>query len=176
MKQNKIIIRNLVVLLVFSLILATGCNKTLIVEPDACFTTNLLDSMGEYIEQNEFSVGEEIHFVSCGTALFEVIYTGDKKIAKELQKQDGTDSIIWSYNAYFPDKTSPEKSNYFNKRGQPLSITGLPLAQAGEFREAIYEYSEEGEYEVYLEAINRNEDGLKTKVTTMKKISIISSK
>lgn len=174
MKRNKIYIQSLLILMALISVVGTGCNKALIIEPDACFTANRIDSLGEYVVADEFLEGEEIHFVSCGVALFEVIYTGRKEILKELTGPDGSDSIVWNYNSYYPDKNSPELENYFDKKGKPLSITGLPLEQAGEFREASYKYSDEGEYEVYLEAINRNEEGITSRATSMKLIKIIA--
>jgi hypothetical protein len=154
-------------------ILLFACNKSLIVNPDACFTTNRPDSLGEYVESDEFQVGEPVYFVSCGIAQFEVVYTGVRNIKAELQKQDGSESILFNFNSYFPDKTSQDLGNYFNKDGTPLTITGLPLALAGEYREASYKYSEEGDYEVYLEAINRDEEGTKTRATSVKVITIL---
>jgi hypothetical protein len=154
-------------------IILLSCNKALIVKPDACFTTNRTDSLGDYVESDEFEVGEPVYFVSCGIALFEVIYTGVRNIRSELQRQDGSDSILFDLNSYFPDKSSPDLNNYFNKDGTPLTIVGLPLTLSGEFREASYKYAAEGEYEVYLEAINRDEEGTKTKATSMKIITIV---
>lgn len=153
--------------------LLVACNKSLIVTPDACFTTNTMDTLGNYVESEEFEVGEPVYFVSCGIALFEVMYTGVRKIRSELQRPDGSDSILFDYNSYFPDKTSPDLNNYFNKNGTPLTIVGQPFTLTGEYRETSYKYSEEGVYEVYLEAINRDEEGTKTKATSMKTITVI---
>lgn len=175
----KIKIKNIYPLVLLSallVIVSSGCNKTLIVEPDACFTTNIIDSLGEYVEAAEFEVGEEIHFVSCGLALFEVVYTGERIISKELTRPDGSDSIVFKLNSYFPDKSSAELVNYFDSKGKHLSISGETMTQAGEVREFVYSYRTEGVYEVYLEAINRNEDGVTTKATMNKEIRIVAKK
>lgn len=175
MNKNIIhICKNLIGVFVFALLIYS-CDKTFLIEPQACFTCNRIDSLDNYIESDVFEAGEVIYFVSCADAQFEVIYTGIRDIKAELKKPDGSDSIVFNENTYYPDKNSTELDTYFDSKGKPLLISGLPLELTGDQREASYEYSEEGVYEVYLEAINTNEDGEKTKSTSMKEITIIKS-
>lgn len=172
--MNKKIIHTSIKVIAVSLItlLLYSCDKTFLIEPEVCFTTNRIDSLDNYVESDVFETGEAIYFVSCANAQMEVIYTGERKIAAELQKPDGTDSIVFSVNTYYPDKSSLHLNTFFDTKGKPLVIRGLPLALAGEQREVSYKYTEEGIYEVYIEAINTNEDGEKTKANLMKEITI----
>lgn len=51
-------------------------------------------------------------------------------------------------------------------------VSSNVIEQDDELREAVYTYNEAGEYEVYLEVINRNEDGTSERSTVNSLITV----
>lgn len=147
-------------ILIAGLCLLNSCADALLTPPEARLSVFIKTENDQLEEvENIYAKETRLYFANKGEAFFSVIYTGDKEMDRKSVDENGDSITIWKSNHVFTDR---EVVNYFDRFGK-RAVTGNPLSYQDNYNMFLsntsFTYQKAGEYTVYLEAINTNEEG-----------------
>jgi hypothetical protein len=148
------------IVFITGLLFLVSCSDEFLKTPEAELKVFIKDDAGNLIVPDIIVADEtELYFANAGVSFFSVVYPGDKTEKEKIVDKDGNTLTVWKVNHDYNDIDNESYIDSLGKR----AVKGIPLAYQDNFNMFLsqlpYIYSNPGQYKVYLEARNTNEEG-----------------
>lgn len=151
---------NKIIVFLTGLFILVSCGDAFLKTPEAelkVFVKNDAESL--IAPDTVFANETELYFANTGVSFFSVVYPGDKTEKEKIVDEDGNTLTVWDVNHDYNDIDNESYIDSLGKR----AVKGIPLSYQDNYvmflSQSPYIYRFPGEYKIYLEAGNTNEEG-----------------